>query len=105
MKEKWVPKVGDHIAVYCSDGRYTGTIHQLCDKDALLVTGDVARQFARVHKKQCRRLVRKKRREWYLVFDHDQDGCPYAYTKKEDAEKNNGSASGFIVHVKEVRKP
>jgi hypothetical protein len=98
MKKEF--KVGDRVAVYWYDGRFTGSILLLSKEGS---TG--YRYFVRfntgvdkwAHHKQCRRLVKKKRREFDLHFNHG------------DCEVRLASDKAWIgntevIRVREVRK-
>lgn len=97
-------KVGDRVALYLNDARVTGKITEIDGWKIRVLwkhpsAGNV---YGWHHVKQCRRLVKKKRREWFMVFDHDQDNCPYVYPSQETA-KDHIPPAGFMVHVREVK--
>lgn len=53
-----------------------------------------------VHPKQCRRLVKKKRREWWININRSTDDI---YSTRELAD-NSSSERIECVHVREVKK-
>lgn len=71
-KEKWIPAVGDRVAVYWHDERLTGRITEATEKGILFVEFDTG-LTKYVHPKQCRRLVPKKKRDgrtfWLTICD------------------------------------
>lgn len=55
-----------------------------------------------VHQAQCRKLVKKPRREfWINRYTHD---VPYVYNSKELADELAGSTRIDCIHVREVKK-
>lgn len=56
-------KVGDRVAVYTGQSRGIGTIK--CSSDELVVVRFWQTEGT-YHKKQCRKLVKKKRREFWM---------------------------------------
>lgn len=58
-------KVGDRVAAYWYDGRFTGKIAEL-EKHGARIYFDSG-QIRRCHFKQLRRLKPKKRREFYVL--------------------------------------
>lgn len=54
------------------------------------------------HPKQCRRLVKKQRREWWIV--ESSSGCLWPYDSKSKAEDIAAkTAANSIIHVREVK--
>lgn len=74
-------QVGDRVAVYWYDGRFKGRVLSV-NGDLLAVQFDSGQQ-RRSHAKQCRRIVKRKPREWWISqgdlerwgWDHIRDGC------------------------------
>lgn len=71
-KEKWVPKVGDRVLV-----SYISAVGNVCDRRATITdikhTGAIAvekdcikGEIDFVHPRQCRRLVKRKRRSVWI---------------------------------------
>lgn len=68
MKNKF--KVGDRVKAYNGTGSYRGVVHSLCDnKDVLLIIVGV-NDYIKVHYKQCRRLVKKKPKVYWVVENY-----------------------------------
>ncbi len=63
-------KVGDRVAFYSGSVRRTGTINKIVRDDYIeVLTGEIGddRLFGHlVHPKQCRKLVKKARREFWV---------------------------------------
>jgi hypothetical protein len=101
MKNKEPLKVGDRVAVYTRDGRFPGTITTLYPegsyRDTFFVELDDERGETHFHKKQCRRLVKKPKREFWLDFAVE-------HATKEgalNAARYNGSQKILRVRVTE----
>lgn len=92
-------KVGDRVAVYDGVLKYCRTIEAIAPSGAVRISGSTAW----FHPKQCRRLVKKKRREWWINIYPDREG--YAHATKKDADSGHRrNARTECVHVREVKK-
>lgn len=104
MKEKF--KAGDRCAYYFEPGRFTGTVERITPNGHLEIIPDKGSTRKFMHPKQCRRLRRKKRREFEISISSSGEikGC------SEIGDSNQWKSIGFfykdnnIVHVREVRK-
>lgn len=85
MTEKRVFQVGDRVRVYSGDHSpdyrvRTGVVVQGPNDIGLLYLrfADKERSYFWAHPKQCRRLVKRERREWFVAMDggdvHTFDG-------------------------------
>ena len=66
MKNPFKP--GDRVRVYTGNGVFNSTVVYICaDQDCLIVQADSGqRDIGAVHFRQCRRLVKKKRKEIWV---------------------------------------
>lgn len=99
-------KVGDRVAIYTPDGRYTGTVDHIEEGGVYaMIDGDVGAQ--RYHPKQCRKLKPKaKAREWWVA---QQNAGPtitsfdvWDYDPRD--EHWDESVHGKVYRVREVRR-
>jgi hypothetical protein len=101
--------VGDRVAVYgpfgdyFAAGRMVGVINGE-HKDGLEVLGDEGDRRVAIHPKQCRRLVKKEREEFWL-FIHKGD-CPFTNVVMHSFSLRPAPCpcKAEVVHVREVRK-
>jgi len=69
MKKEKSFKVGERVAVYTSMGRFVRDISDVdIENDGLVHFVSVGKIPTHAHPKQCRRLVKKQRREWKLLY-------------------------------------
>jgi len=115
MTEKKRPlEAGDRIAVFgpvmrwdvdgfgCASDRRTGVVHSHID-GLIQFEDDEDRVRFLAHHKQCRRLVPKKRREWWI---HVHTCSPARVTKFPPGRDwccPNSGCTGETVHVREVK--
>jgi len=98
-------KIGDRAVCYDNYKKY---IFDITGIDGYMLIGKIAdgKRF-QAHYKQCRRLVKKKRRELWVNFHKTYESDPsiynaYAYLSKESADKasdknwRKGEAVKFI---------
>lgn len=84
-------KVGDRVAVYNRHWRITGRIEDINCHGKLFVIEDgynSCHEESPFSPKQCRRLKRKTRREWWISVH--KPGCRYLYSihsTREEAER------------------
>lgn len=64
-------KVGERVAVYLWDGRFTAVIEHLNDNGSLDVKFDNLESRNHVHPKQCRRLVKKPKKKIWIDLNFD----------------------------------
>lgn len=72
-------KVGDRVAVYNSENRYTGTVTKISSEfftDCIFVAREKSEYV--YHKKQCRKLVKKERRRVWVRFE-DPAGSTHSF--------------------------
>lgn len=104
-------KVGDRVAAYEHGKRFTGTVRQLEMKQVALRFDEKFRGYddsTSFHEKQCRKLVKSKRREWFLrVFENGRaDVHSDASTWPGGSRPSHGTYHGdkwVAVRVREVR--
>lgn len=90
-------KVGDRVRVYIGlDEPLEGKILEIGQTTGHL---RLEEHFGFYHPKQCRRLIKKKRRRVWLMYTHESD-LMSAYGKKPPACPAGSSFSEFI----EVKK-
>lgn len=99
---RWVPAVGDRIAVYYSHGRTTGKVTSV-SKNQLTLLPDKSYYAILAHPKQCRRLVKKLPREFW-VNQYPSEFGP-THTSKQSADSAFRSETRIKCwHLKEVKK-
>ena len=63
-------KVGERVAVYWYDGRFTGAVEKIHANGSLQIVFDNFSYRKSAHPKQCRRLVKKERRRVWLPLKY-----------------------------------
>lgn len=94
-------KVGDRIVFYWSE-RLIGVVKNVDDKGILTVQYSGSPCFYHVHPKQCRKLVKKKRREfWIEEWPADIDSSN-TFRRVMTFEPEDYIGQRPYIHVREV---
>jgi len=97
-------KKGDRVAVYANGRRITGVVDRLGKGSffgQVYVSADSGVEYGEwAHPSQCRRLVKKKRREWWITV-RKTDG---KVTDVSEVPLGDLLAPWELVHVREVGK-
>jgi len=93
------PKAGDRVAIYEHSARLIGCISEVLSANQCMVITDRGGQFA-AHVKQLRRLVPKKRREYWIVTR--ESGMWLVFGSARDADESAG-LNDEVIHVREVK--
>lgn len=92
-------KVGDRVAVYSLRDPAKGSVLSINDLGHLIVLIDGYEGTNTFHPKQCRRLVKKKRREfWVGIFHHSGAICAF------NQKPNNVFGYDEIIKMREVKE-
>ena len=106
-------EVGDRVAVYSRYQRLIGVVKEVTVQGLICFAEDgfySLHEDSPFHPKQCRKLVKRERREWWLLYTHPAEQAPKAIQSFDEADKTLkqhilfGQIHAFIVHVREVKK-
>lgn len=92
-------KVGDRVRVYISRRPFVANVNEILPDGCLFIAANDGHTMA-VLPKACRKLVKKKRREWWV--DIYPNGVFGIFCSKEDADKWTNSDRLDCVLVREV---
>ena len=97
-------KVGDRVCVYQSDENSAfscrGTVKEVNPR-SLTVNPDHSTKVYRYHYKQCRKLVKKHCREFWIDL-YSSGGV--TVHKSKDTLESIGTSAAERIHVREVKK-
>ncbi len=91
--------VNERVAVYVGGHRLQGVVAQVLSDDACRVTTGTGTFVA--HTKQLRRLVKKKRREFWVVWRPDGEWGVFG---NSNGAHSSAGLVGEVIHVREVKK-
>jgi hypothetical protein len=110
-------QVGDRVRVYGHSAMLDGQIATVTNASSPFVKGyifvvkdDGEPGEFELHPKQCRRLVKKKRREWWITRGACGDpmctckDCEIETLHTSEQIKTDGKYVKEIIHVREVKK-
>lgn len=98
-------KVGDRVRVYdWRNGTSVGAVDHITRHGELCVSFSDQDIKIFAYPKQCRRLVKKKRREYWIDIRQTENGVEPNYVLWEAEPVMNIQVRGELIHVREVKE-
>jgi hypothetical protein len=102
-------KVGERVKIYQEKSPMVGVVKEAGRIHPSYISVEVGGKIIRPHVKQCRRLVKRRRREFWIAYHNDPGYAPEVFKHHPDQALTNPykdvrRAYKEVIHVVESKK-